>query len=82
MLIRQAGVKPAMRLGDLAKKKRPNLHFLICGSCFWCASLIGNRSVKECPLCRGGTLESIPLASGEKYLLEYSEKRGMLMDFA
>jgi hypothetical protein len=38
--------------------------------------------MKECPLCRGGALESIPIASGEKYRLEYSEKRGMLMDFA
>ena len=74
-------MKLDVRLGD-AIRKRANLYFLICGSCFWCASLLGARSMNECPLCKGGALESIPIASGEKYRLEYSEKRGMLLDFA
>ncbi|HEY7570381.1 MAG TPA: hypothetical protein VH796_03330 [Nitrososphaeraceae archaeon] len=49
--------------------------FLICESCFWCASHIPNsekRYITICPRCNGIRLESIPIVVNEisKFLYE------------
>jgi hypothetical protein len=56
--------------------------FLICESCFWCASILrGGTPVGRCPCCKGGMLESIPIATGESYRFDYQTKRGVMLDF-
>jgi hypothetical protein len=59
------------------------VRFLICDSCFWCASILGNGApVSICPRCKNSVLESIPIATGESYRFDYSTKRGVMLDFA
>jgi hypothetical protein len=44
------------------------IHFLICGSCFWCASCydINNlNKVTKCPCCDNSSIESIPISHNE-----------------
>jgi hypothetical protein len=46
-------------------------HFLLCGSCYWCASYLnlGGR-VETCPSCMNGKVESMPISDNEIYTLE------------
>ena len=46
-------------------------HFLLCGSCYWCASYFNLRGrVKTCPSCMNGKVESLPISDNEIYTLE------------
>ena len=37
-------------------------HFLLCGSCYWCASYLSLRGTVEiCPSCMNGKVESMPI---------------------
>jgi hypothetical protein len=56
--------------------------FVICESCFWCASILGGSRVGRCPCCNSSTLESIPIAADESYTFDYTAKRGVMLDFA
>jgi rubrerythrin len=47
-------------------------HFLICESCFWCASslstpdphLINDETIPKCPLCKSNRIRVIPVLRG------------------
>ena len=58
-------------------------NFVICRSCFWCASLLSNtqRPVETCPLCMNSTLESMPICFDETYRLDYDSRRGITLEF-
>jgi hypothetical protein len=56
--------------------------FVICESCFWCASIFGGALVGKCPCCKSSMLEFIPIAARESYTFDYSAKRGVMLDFA
>ena len=44
--------------------------FLICNSCFWCASILSNNAYYEiCPNCNGVKEESTLLAEKEAYTI-------------
>jgi hypothetical protein len=37
-------------------------YFLLCGSCYWCASYLNLRgTVETCPSCMNGKVESMPI---------------------
>ena len=56
--------------------------FLICDSCFWCASILDERVVSgACPLCKGTLLESIPIAPDEAYRFDNNPKGGVVLEF-
>ena len=41
-------------------------HFVICNSCFWCASSYSDSRMIECPICNSyDDLESIPISKNE-----------------
>jgi hypothetical protein len=43
-------------------------HFLLCGSCYWCASYFHDeRTTIKCPSCQSDRLESFPISNGEIY---------------
>ena len=50
--------------------------FLICKSCFWCASRLNTRHVIiKCPGCdNNGLLNSIPISDNEVYEIDSSQK--------
>lgn len=44
------------------KTKLPKqIHFLICESCFWCASRIDDYVFSECPTCNTSMVKSMPI---------------------
>ena len=58
-------------------------YFLICKSCFWCASCVYDpyRMIK-CPTCNESTtIESIPLSNHESYRFDYDNQRGVTVEF-
>jgi hypothetical protein len=65
------------------------IFFLICQSCFWCASDISTqyykryteKTITKCPFCNADNIESIPIAENEKYRFKYDTRRGITMTF-
>jgi hypothetical protein len=58
-------------------------YFLICKSCFWCASFLNNihGSFEVCPSCMNSELDLIPIASDETCKLNYDGRRGITLEF-
>ena len=57
-------------------------HFLLCGSCYWCASSISLLGTVEiCPSCMNGRVESMPLSDKEIYTFRYDAIRGVTLEF-
>ncbi|HXX97300.1 MAG TPA: hypothetical protein VEL11_09320 [Candidatus Bathyarchaeia archaeon] len=59
------------------------IHFLLCKTCYWCASDIGSKSMlTECPSCNSVEVESMPLSDKELYKFGYHPKRGVTLEFS
>jgi hypothetical protein len=60
------------------------INFLLCESCFWCASYINNyrKVVTECPSCNSNCVESIPISHDEVYTFNHDPKRGVTLGFS
>ncbi len=47
-------------------------NFLLCGSCFWCASCLdGNTTMLHCPSCGNDEMQSMPVSDYESYKLDH-----------
>jgi hypothetical protein len=58
------------------------VNFLLCPSCFWCASCLPpDSSFAKCPSCSERNIESIPIAENENYRFDNDKKRGITMEF-
>ena len=58
-------------------------YFLICNSCFWCASYFGNHiSSTSCPLCLKGEIDSLPIGEDENYAVNLSLTNGVEFEFS
>ena len=62
------------------------VNFLLCPSCFWCASCLSPQNWQQgedpkCPSCVDGSIESIPIAKNEEYRINHDTKRGFTMEF-
>jgi hypothetical protein len=59
------------------------IHFLICDSCFWCASCIRlDVSVAKCPSCNDNKVEWMPITDDEIYKVDYDSKNGVVLEFS
>ena len=60
------------------------IHFLLCESCFWCASClnVAERTVTKCPSCTDARLESMPISDNEICKFEYNPVRGVILEFS
>ena len=62
------------------------INFLICNSCFWCASIYSNMnslSNAKCPVCDDNSnLESIPIHKKEPFKINYNSKTGVALEFS
>lgn len=58
-------------------------NFLICSSCFWCASSLNNMHnfVDMCPSCKDDKVESMPISFDETYKFDYDPGRGVILEF-
>ena len=67
------------------------IYFVICNSCYWCASYFGiddleslsgsSSRVLNCPICNSHNTELMPIATDESFRIEYSLTRGMELEF-
>jgi hypothetical protein len=57
--------------------------FVLCESCHWCATYLDKTKIpyNECPHCSGDMLSSFPILSTEAFTFDYSEKRGVELEF-
>jgi predicted RNA-binding Zn-ribbon protein involved in translation (DUF1610 family) len=61
------------------------IDFILCSSCFWCASDLNMRnifSVNECPSCNENTIERMPLSANDIYLFDYNRVTGVILEFS
>jgi hypothetical protein len=62
-------------------------YFMICQTCFWCASYIGTMDImnelpfERCPTCNNNKVESLPILYDESYRYEYTPTRGVVLEF-
>ena len=81
-------LSPNIKPGSTFGKKGivMNIHFLLCGSCFWCASQSNNCNTRdmitECPSCNDTRVESLPISHDEVYRFGYNPKRGVTLEFS
>jgi Zn finger protein HypA/HybF involved in hydrogenase expression len=67
------------------------IYFVICNSCYWCASYFSiddleslsasSSHVLDCPICNSHNTELIPISTDESFRIEYSLTRGMEIEF-
>jgi len=68
------------------------ISFIICQSCFWCASYIntitaftarrrGDAPPTKCPICIEGNIESMSINKNEVYKFDYDTKHGVVLEF-
>lgn len=65
----------------IAKK----IDFLLCNSCFWCASYLnmrGGLGLTECPSCNENKIELMPLSANDVYLFDYNQVTGVILEFS
>jgi hypothetical protein len=58
--------------------------FLMCRSCFWCASILYedlSQSFRTCPTCMNHELEFMPISIGESYKFDYDKRHGVVLEF-
>ena len=60
------------------------IHFLICHSCFWCASYSRlDVSFVKCPSCSDDKLEWMPISDDEVCKFDYDNKNdGIVLEFS
>ena len=62
-----------------------SLHFLLCESCFCCASESNicnkNNRIAKCPSCKSNRIESMPISRNEVYNFSYDPIRGVSLAF-
>jgi hypothetical protein len=67
------------------------IYFVICNSCYWCATYFGideleslspsSSHVLDCHVCNSHNTELIPISTDESFRIEYSLARGMEIEF-
>jgi hypothetical protein len=75
------------RKSDIILRPTDHIYFVICNSCYWCASyfsidnLDSSSKVLRCHLCNSCNTELIPISSNESFRINYNVTRGMEMEF-
>jgi hypothetical protein len=76
--------------GKISNDADSRVNFLLCPSCFWCASCLSSQmlsamaaakdsaSPANCPSCVAAKIESIP--GVEEYKFDYDTERGVTME--
>ena len=60
------------------------INFLLCESCFWCASYFNNYRmvVTKCPICGNKKIESMPISHDEVHTSSHDPKHGVTLGFS
>jgi hypothetical protein len=58
------------------------IRFVICNSCYWCASSFLDSSIK-CPICESDrNVEVIPISKNESFKISHDPKAGIILAFS
>lgn len=72
---------------DIKRDKRTSpISFVICNSCYWCATYFGidassSLSSPACHGCNSLNTELMPILTDESFRIEYNPIRGIEMEF-
>jgi hypothetical protein len=61
------------------------IDFLLCNSCFWCASYLNLSTslvIVQCPLCKENAVEWIPISANDAYSFDYNPVTGVIVEFS
>jgi hypothetical protein len=74
----QTGLNNNNHDGEDNKELSKQIHFMICESCFWCASYISSKSISiaKCPNCYNNKIEWMPIPKVDLDKLTCSPKEG------
>jgi hypothetical protein len=77
---------------DKILERTNQVYFVICNSCYWCASYFGigdleslsesSSQTLDCHVCNSHNTELIPISTKKSFRIEYSLTRGMELEFA
>jgi hypothetical protein len=74
-------IKPVTNTATSSKQRIPkHVHFILCSSCYSCASYLDGRRIETCPSCRSNAIESMPIASDEMFAFGYDAGRGVTIE--
>ena len=82
-----SGFRHNERENNTVVRSTDHIYFVICNSCYWCASYFGIddleslSQVLRCHLCNSCNTELIPISSNESFRIDYNVTRGMEMEF-
>jgi hypothetical protein len=75
------------RTDDKIVRPVDHIYFVICNSCYWCASYFGSEGLDSssqilgCHVCNSHDTELIPVSTNESFRIDYNVTRGMEMEF-
>jgi hypothetical protein len=75
------------RTDDKIVRPVDHIYFVICNSCYWCASYFGSEvldsssQILGCHVCNSHDTELIPVSTNESFRIDYNVTRGMEMEF-
>jgi hypothetical protein len=89
--LNKAKLSPNIIENNEISQPTDKIYFVICNSCYWCASYFGidnleslSRSsshILECHCCNSHNTELIPISTDESFTIRYSITRGMEIEF-
>jgi hypothetical protein len=59
--------------------------FLLCNSCFWCASYLNLETALirfQCPSCKENAIEWMPISVNDAYSFDYNPATGVILEFS
>ena len=89
--LEEAKVSPDTAENNEILQPNNKIYFVICNSCYWCASYFGidnleslSRSstlILDCRCCNSHDTELMPISTDDSFRIKYSVTRGMEIEF-
>ncbi len=67
---------------NLLPNNASGLHFALCESCFWSATILKMKEPIACPTCPDSSVSLIPLAADEQYRIDLGSNAGLELSFS
>ena len=61
--------------------KSDQIKFILCKSCFWCASKLSGEALTKCPRCNKHLFRDLPISKNEKYTVTFDENNSINLKF-
>jgi hypothetical protein len=75
---------PSTKEQNYPNTKAKGAIFILCDTCHWSATYFSQNMLPaedRCPNCQNTELSSFPILPNESFILNYSEKRGLELEF-